>query len=106
MLGMQQVLSAYNGWILIGIDGGGKVGGLEDFGVPFVVILLVVLLLVSSVKMAQEITNNLIGGGGEANFQKKVIARGKQMVGTAVKGPADQALKKMGANSANKVINS
>ena len=76
MLGMQQILEAYNGWILIGIGKDKGIGGLDDFGVPFLVVMMIVLLLVSAVKIAKEVNNNLIGGGGEANFQKKLAAVG------------------------------
>ena len=83
MLGMQQTLEAYNGWIMLGIGEEKGLGGLDDLGVPFLVILMIILLLVSSVKIAKSINDTLIGGGGEASFQKKIAAAGAAAIRVA-----------------------
>ncbi len=44
---------------------------LADVSVPFIILLLIAFLTVKSLKVAQEIVNKLVGGGGEANFQKQ-----------------------------------
>lgn len=55
---------------------------LADVSVPFIILLLIAFLTVKSLKVAQEIVNKLVGGGGEANFQKKAGT----LAATLVKG--------------------
>ena len=55
---------------------------LADISVPLIILLLIAFLTVKSLKVAQEIVNKLVGGGGEANFQKKAGT----LAATLVKG--------------------
>ena len=43
-----------------------------DFSAPFLMLLLVCFLIVSSIGIAKTICDSLVGGGGDANFQKRV----------------------------------
>ena len=112
LLGMHQVVKAYNAWIMLGIesDAGDQAGGLDDLGVPFLVLLMMGFLTIGSIKIAKHVADTLIGGGGEANFQKKIASRAAQLARfalfsfagkavTALGGKQNNLLGKMGQNS-------
>ena len=53
---------------------------LADFSVPMIMLLLIAFLAVGSLGVAKNIVDQLVGGGGEANFQKRA---GKALMGVA-----------------------
>ena len=53
---------------------------LADFSVPMIMLLLIAFLAVGSLNVAKSIVDQLVGGGGEANFQKRA---GKALMGLA-----------------------
>jgi len=65
LAGIQQIL-ADNQNIL-----DGDPAAFADFSVPLLMILLVVFLIVASMGVAKSIADKLVGGGGDANFQKR-----------------------------------
>ena len=59
---------------------------LADFSKPLLMLMLVGFLLVGSMDIAKSIADTLIGGGGGANVQKRVIAMGLKVGTWAAKG--------------------
>lgn len=53
---------------------------LADVSVPFIMFLLIAFLAVGSLNVAKSVVDQLVGGGGEANFQKRA---GKALMGVA-----------------------
>ena len=112
LVGMHQLIKAYSPWMMIGLaaDNVGQEGGLDDLGVPFLVLLMMAFLTVGAIKIAKHTADTLIGGGGEANFQKKIASRGAQLAKfalfsfagkavTALGGKKDNMFTKLGHNS-------
>ena len=113
LVGIHQLVKAYSPWMMIGLAANNvkQKGGLDDFGVPFLVLLMMAFLTVGSIKIAKHMADTLIGGGGEANFQKKIASRGAQWgklalfsLGgkalTALGGKKDNMLSRLGRSSA------
>ena len=128
LLGIHQLLRAYSTWILLGLvtglaaisassaaggggDGGDtgdtalatsdQAGGLDDLGVPFLVLLMMAFLVIGVIKIAKHMADTLIGGGGDANFQKKVAARVMQLAKLALFSFGGKALTAIGGNKNN-----
>ena len=78
---------------------------LADFSKPLLMLMLVAFLLVGAMDIAKTIADELVGGGGNTNFQKKVakmglavltwagIGVGKKIAGTAMKAGAAHSSK-------------
>lgn len=58
-------------------------GSFADFSVPFIMLLLIAFLTVGSLGVAKQIADQLIGGGGQANVQKR-FAKAVAGIGKAV----------------------
>lgn len=78
---------------------------LADFSKPLLMLMLVAFLLVGAMDIAKTIADELVGGGGNTNFQKRVakmglavltwagIGVGKKIAGTAMKAGAAHSSK-------------
>ncbi|MFV0627089.1 MAG: type IV secretion system protein [Alphaproteobacteria bacterium] len=71
MLAMEQLFAANSDFISGDTS---MIDHFEDFSVFFLCLILICFLLLSSIKVAKEVADSLVGGGGEANFQKKAKA--------------------------------
>ncbi len=63
---------------------------LADFSKPLLMLMLVGFLLVGSMGLAQSIAGALVGGGGAANFQKRIAAAGFALATWALGGVASK----------------
>lgn len=80
MLAMEELFSSKSG-LLSGRET--KDAKFEDFSVMFLCIILICFLLLQSINVAKQIADSLVGGGGSANFQKK-LKKTVQAVGNVV----------------------
>lgn len=111
LLGLHELIKAISPLVTIGlvVDGatqmansnGEEAGGLDDLGVPFLVLMMMAFLVIGGVKMAKEMADKLVGGGGEANFQKKIASRAAQLAKLAIIAVGGKAITAMGGKGKN-----
>ena len=116
LIGLHELIKAISPLVTVGLavdaanqmieSNGEEVGGLDDLGVPFLVLMMMAFLVIGAVKMAKEMADKLVGGGGEANFQKKIASKAAQLIRLAIMiygGKALTAMKGKGNNLANQI---